>query len=128
MSYRLLLVVNALVVFALGLGLLVVPSMVLDQFGTETRVAELFLARVIGVALVSAGLFLWFAKDAAEESVLKNLGMAGLVGSVLALIVTVLGMSPASGVIRTNGWIAIVVEVLFAAGYAFMLFLQPRMK
>ena len=128
MSYRLLLVVNALVVFALGLGLLVVPSMVLVQFGTETRVAELFLARVIGVALVSAGLFLWFAKDAAEESVLKNLGMAGLVGSGLALIVTVLGMSPASGVIRTNGWIAIVVEVLFAAGYAFMLFLQPRMK
>ena len=128
MSYKIMFILNAVVVLALGLGLLIFPSLMLGQFGTETRVAELQLARFIGAALVSAGLLFWFAKDAAEEAVQKNLGMAGLIGSVLALIVTVIGVSPLSGIIRTNGWLAIVVEVLFGLGYGFMLFLQPRMK
>ena len=128
MSYRILFVLNAIVVFALGLVLVVVPSLVLEQFGTETRVAELQLARFLGAALVTAGLLFWFAKDAADETVQKNLGMAGLVGAVLALIVTAIGISPASGIIRSNGWIALVVEVAFGLGYGFLLFLQPRMK
>jgi len=128
MSYRMLFVLNAIVVFALGLVLVLAPGVILDQFGTEARVAELQLARFLGAALVSAGLLFWFAKDAAEEIVQKNLGMAGLVGAVLALIVTAIGISPASGIIRTNGWIALVVEVAFGLGYGFLLFLQPRMK
>lgn len=126
MSYRLLFIVNAFVVFVLGVVLMFAPNMVLEQFRMDARATEELLSRFVGAALATVGLLFWFAKDATEEAVQKNLGMAGLAGAVLALIVTVIGV--AGGMIRSNGWIALVVEVLFALGYAFVLFLQPRMK
>ena len=119
--------VNAAVVCVLGLALILAPAATLGQFGTETRVAELHMARFLGAALASLGLLLWFAKDAADEAVQRNLGIAMLAGTVLALFVTILGVA-ASGIIRNFGWLVIVIEVVFGLGYAFVLFLQPRMK
>jgi len=125
MSYKILFVLNAIVVVAFGLLLFLAPKTGLVQFDMTFREQEIFMARVIGVALVSLGVLLWFAKDA-EGAAQKNLGMAALAGAVLGLIVTVMGL--ASGFIAANGWIAIVGEVVFGLGYAFILFLQPRMK
>jgi len=127
MSYKVMFVLNVLVALVLGLACLFVPARVLQLFGSEARVPELLLARFFGVALVTVGLLLWFAKDA-DARVQKGLGWALLLGLVFGLIVTVIGMSPASGVIRSNGWIAILVSVLFALGYGFLLFLKPKMK
>ena len=125
MSYKILFVINAIVVFAIGLLLLIAPSAGLGQFNMDARATEVFLTRVVGAALASLGLVTFFAKDA-EESAQRFLGMAALAGAVLALIVTLIGVS--GGIVRQNGWIAIVVEVLFALGYAFVIFLQPRMQ
>jgi len=125
MSYKLLFVVNAIVVFALGLLLVVAPNVGLEQFRMDARATEVFLTRVVGAALASLGLVLFFAKDT-DESAQRFLSMAALAGVVLGLIVTLIGV--AGGLVRANGWIAIVVEMLFALGYAFMIFLQPRMQ
>jgi hypothetical protein len=37
-------------------------------------------------------------------------------------------MTGGRAVIRSNGWIAIIIYVLFALAYAFMLFLKPKMR
>ncbi len=125
MSYKMLFIVNAIVVFAFGLLLLVAPNVGLDQFNMSARVQEVFLARVIGAALASLGLVLYFAKDV-EESAQKFLGMAALAGAVLALIVTLIGVG--QKLVAGLGWVAIVVELIFALAYAFLIFLQPRMQ
>lgn len=127
MTSKLLFIVNAVVVLALGLALVFAPSATLAQFGTETRVAELHMGRFLGAALAALGLLLWFAKDAADETVQRNMGYAMLGGTVLALFVTILGVA-VNGIIRNLGWLVIVIEVVFALGYVFVLFLQPRMK
>ncbi len=127
MSYKILFVLNALVVFALGLALVVTPEITLNLFGTETRVAELSMARFLGTALVTVGLLLWFAKDTSDSQVQKSLGMGMLAATVLALVVTILGVA-LDGIIRNFGWLVIIVEVLFGLGYGFMIFLQPKMK
>jgi hypothetical protein len=121
---KLLFVINAIVVVAFGLLLFIVPEMGLNQFAMTARVQEMFMARAIGAALVSLGALLWFAKDA-DEALQKKFSMAALAGSVLALVVTIMGVID---VVEGLGWVAIVVEVVFALGYAFVLFLQPRMK
>jgi len=126
MSYRVMFVINALVTLLAGLGFLIVPGRLLALFGTEARVPELLLARFFGSALLTLGLLLWFAKDAADEGAQKGMGIALLVGAFCGLVVTVIGVSPASGVIRSNGWAAIVVYVLFGLGYAYLVFLKPR--
>jgi len=128
MSYRILFVINSIVAFLLGLGFLFVPSRVLDQLGTEARVPELQLARFFGSAMITIGLLLWLAKDVTDANVQRRLGVAMVVGSVLVLIVTVIGVSPMSGVIRANGWVAMLVYALLALGYGYLVFLKPRMK
>lgn len=126
MSTKLLFVINAIVVFAFGLLLLVAPNTGLDLFNMDARVTEVFLTRALGAALASLGLVLFFARDA-DESAQRFLGMAALAGAVLALIVTLIGIA-GNGPVRQNGWILIIVEVLFALGYVFVIFIQPRMQ
>jgi len=124
---KLLFIVNAIVAVAFGLFLVIMPETGLAQFNMTARVQEVFMARAFGAVLVSLGALLWFAKDA-DEAVQKNLSMAALAGTVLVLIVTIIGMIPPSNSVKGLGWLAIVVEVVFGLGYTFVLFLQPRMK
>lgn len=127
MSNKIIFILNAIVVLALGFALIFAPQATLTQFGTETRVAELHMARFLGAALATLGLLLWFAKDALDAQVQRNMAIAMLAGTVLALFVTIVGVAM-DGVIRNFGWLLIVIEVAFGLGYAFVLFLQPRMK
>jgi hypothetical protein len=129
MSYKFLFVLNALVALAIGLGFLFVPARTLGLFGvSESYASTLLVARFFGSAMVALGLVLWFAKDADNAAVQKNLGMALLISSVLGVVVAIVGMTGGRAVIRSNGWIAIIIYVLFALAYAFMLFLKPKMR
>lgn len=127
MGYRILFVINSFFSFLFGLGFLIVPGMLLDLFGTETRIPELLLARFFGTALVVIGLLLWFARDISDESAQKKFAISLFTGAVLGLIVTVIGVSPASGVIRSNGWAAMLGYALFGLGYAYLVFRKPRL-
>ena len=121
---KLLFVINAVVAVAFGLLLVVAPEVGLNQFAMTARVQEVFMARAIGAALVALGAVLWFVKDADDE-LQKKFSMGALAGSVVGIIVTIIGVVTS---MKGLGWLVIVVEVVFALGYAFVLFLQPRMK
>jgi hypothetical protein len=121
---KLLFVINAVVAVAFGLLLVVAPEVGLNQFAMTARVQEVFMARAIGAALVALGAVLWFVKDADDE-LQKKFSMGALAGSVVGIIVTIIGVVTS---MQGLGWLVIVVEVVFALGYAFVLFLQPRMK
>jgi cadmium resistance protein CadD (predicted permease) len=124
MNYRSIFILNAFVAVLLGLGFLIVPGVALTQFGVDEYAATKFVGQFFGVVMFTIGLLIWFAKDVTEEATQKNLGMALLAGAVLGLIVTVLGT--ANGAMRTNAWMAMLVYLLFALAYAYLLFLKPR--
>lgn len=127
MSYKVLFVINAIVATILGAAFLFVPNTMLDFFGTEKYAAAVLVARFFGTAMIALGLVLWFAKDASED-IQKGTGWALLISAILGLIVNVIGISSASGVIRSNGWITAIIYAFFALLYGFMLFLKPRMQ
>jgi hypothetical protein len=126
MNYRTLFLINSFIAFLLGAAFMVVPSRVIDQFGVDNYVSTKMAAQFFGTAMVALGLLLWFAKDVTSEGVQKGMGVALLVGAVAGLVVTVIGT--AAGTLRTNGWLAIMAYVLFGFGYAFLVFLKPRMR
>lgn len=113
MSYRVLFVINALLSVIFGLVLAFVPAMLLQQFGTETRVPELLLTRLFDAAMATVGLVLWFAKDVLDEGVQMNISLALLINAIPGLIVTAIGIFPARGVIRSSAWIAMLVPAFF---------------
>lgn len=128
MSYRILFVIDAVLAFLFGLAFLFVPERVLGLFGTTEKYAStLLLARFFGTALLALGLVLWFAKDA-EEGVLRGVGIALIVGALAGLIVTLLGTFSSGAVIRSNGWIAMLLYLLAGLGSAYLVFLGSRLK
>jgi hypothetical protein len=125
MSYRLMFTINAVVLAIVGVLLMIVPEPVLKQFGSEVYVATLFVVRFFGSALLLGGLFLWFLKDAAPVKMQKNIAFLLLAYSIGGFVMSVLGMT-AIGILRTNGWVLLVIFGLFALVYGYMLFLQPK--
>lgn len=124
MNYRIMFMVNALVAALFGLGFLFFPVRVLGLFRTETFVATLLMSRFFGTAMLALGLVLWFAKDTTDESIQKGIGIALLIGAVAGLVVTALGTFSSNAVIRANGWLAMVIYLIFGLGYAYLLFMN----
>ena len=127
MNFRIMFILNAFVAVLLGAVFLFVPGRVLTLFGTETFVATLLVSRLFGTAMLALGLLLWFAKDINEEAVQRGMGIALLVGSVAGLVVTIVGMFASNAVIRSNGWIAMLVYVLLGLGYAYLVFSKQEL-
>lgn len=126
MNYRLMLMLNAIVAAVFGAGYLFVPATLLVFFGTtDYVVSTLLAARFMGGALLTVGLLLWFAKDLADTGAQKSVGFGMLASSIGGFILSLIGVASASGVIRANGWILIVIHVLLGLGYAYLLFLKP---
>jgi hypothetical protein len=126
MNYRIMLILNALVVVVFGAFFLILPQTALSQFGTEVYVSTLLVARFFGGAMLMSGIFIWFLKDV-DQKTQKSLEATMLAGSVGGFVLSLIGMT-ASAVIRANGWILLVITVVFSLGYAFLLFLQPQMS
>jgi uncharacterized membrane protein YfcA len=124
MNYRILFLINALVAVLLGLGFLTVPAMVLGQFGVDEYAATRLVSQFFGTAMVATGLLLWFAKDVNEASLQKGMGIALLVGAIAGLAISLIGIS--TGILRSNGWMAILVYVVFGLAYSYLLFQKPK--
>ncbi len=122
MGYRTIFLLNSFVAFLLGLAFLIVPSMAIHQFGVDSYTSTRMIAQFFGTAMLTLGLLLWFAKDVTGDAVQRHMGIALLVVSLAGALVTVLGT--ASGALRANAWMAIVVYVLFGLGYAYLVFLK----
>ena len=126
MNYRTLFVINSFVVFLFGAAFLFVPTLAIKQFGVDNYASTKMLAEFFGTALLALGLLLWFAKDVTDEGVLRGMGIALLIGDIAGLVVAILGT--VGGTLRTNGWLAMVVYALFGLGFAYLVFLRPRLR
>jgi hypothetical protein len=126
MNYRTLFLLNSLLIFLLGAAFLVMPSRTIGQFGVDEYASTKMAAQFFGTALLAIGLLLWFAKDVTDEAVQRGMSIALLVAALAGLVVTVIGM--AGGILRSNEWIAILAYVLFGLGYAFLVFMKPRLN
>lgn len=127
MSYKMMFVLNVIVALVCGAAFLFVPMPMLELFGAETYVIAKLLGQFFGSAMIALGLLLWFTKDVEDANIQKGMGYAMFASSLLGLVVSIIAVA-IDGVIRNYGWIVIVVYILFALGYGFLLFMQPRMK
>lgn len=125
MNYRTMFSINAVVAALFGLGLLIVPQLILDQFSAETYVSTLYICRFVGGILLVLAWFLWLSKDLDDGQAQRNTAMVLFGASLGGFVFAIMGMS-SIGVLRTNGWILLAAFGLFVLIYGYALFLQPR--
>ena len=124
MKFRIMFLINALIAALLGLGFLAVPDRILGQFGVDAYAATKLAAQFFGTVMLALGLLLWFAKDVTQENLQKGMAIALMVGAAAGLIITAVGTT--SNILRSNGWIAMLVYLLFGLVYAYLVFMKPR--
>jgi len=124
MSYRLMFIINAIVLAIFGVAFMIMPAAILAQFKSEVYIATLYVARFMGGALLMGGLLLWFLKDISAKAQ-KNAAFILFASSIGGFVLSLLGMTTFS-VLRANGWVLLVVFGLFSLIYGYMLFLQPK--
>jgi len=129
MSYKVVFVLNALVVVVLGAAFVFVPDTVLLFLGVnELYVSTLWASRFFGSALFALGLVLWFAKDV-DGIAQKRMGWGMFISTLIGLVVTILATFTDKAVIRGSfSWAPSAAYILFALLYGFMVFLKPKMK
>ncbi|GJQ37431.1 MAG: hypothetical protein L6Q49_21390 [Anaerolineales bacterium] len=120
MTYRFLSLMNSIALAVFGVMFFIMPQFALELFGTETYEATIFVARVLGSALLLAGMFIWMAKDLVESRAERTMAIMLLVSSIVGFILTLVGMVWVD-VIRANGWILLVLHILFALGYGYLI-------
>ncbi len=125
MRLRSLLLIGMVIAFLFALALLLGPTIILKFFGLPGTPAEALLGQLIGAGLIGVGIMSWFAKDYVDAQALTGTNLSLFVTAAVAFVVTllaVLAKVPRS----SNAWIAVILFLLFAAGFAYFQFFGPR--
>ncbi len=123
MKLSAVLVVNAVVALVYGIGLVLFPSAVLSIYGVTPGPAVNLASQLIGVEMIHVGVICWLARNVSDASAQKALIFGGMIGQVIAVIVSVMGT--VSGVFSAVGWSTVAIYVILALGYAYLQFLKP---
>jgi ABC-type multidrug transport system permease subunit len=115
---------NTLVAFVFALGLLLGPTTVLQLFGLSTGNTEKLLAQLFGASLGGFGLLSWYAKDFTDQKAQEGAALSLFITNVIAFIVSILAVF--SKAWRSGGWIAVIIFLIFAAGFGYFQFIGPK--
>ncbi|MEX0851976.1 MAG: hypothetical protein WD036_01630 [Bauldia sp.] len=116
-------IVVAILSALFGLGFLFMPDSVLSWYDAATDDVGRLLARLFGAALICLAVIYFMARDVAAGTVLAGLLWAGLIISVLDLVLTVTATT--SGLLNGLGWGQSLLSIVLGAGFAYFLFGKP---
>jgi hypothetical protein len=119
MTFRMLLIIKAVVCLVFGLFLLIAPAVLLGILGAGITDAGAFTAREYGAAMIGTLLLAWCARNVhapdARGAILLDLLVYDCIGMVVTLLVVL------SGVLNTLGLGIVVVYLFFTAGSGYLL-------
>jgi len=118
-----------IVMLILAAGLLLAPKTILNLFGLTVgttvsfNASMNFVAQLLGGSLVVPGLISWFGSTMEEESARRSVVLTLLIFNLVGFGVSFfVGMLP--NVMAIGGWNVVVLFLLFAAGFAYFLFMR----
>jgi hypothetical protein len=124
MKLKTLMVVNALVAAAFGIGFVVVPGQVMSFYGPEVTAPLEYMAQLFGGALVAFAVLTWTAQNAPDSVARRAILLAMFVGDGIGFVVALIGQL--SGVMNALGWSTVVIYLLLAIGFGYFCFAQTK--
>lgn len=103
--------------FVLGVGWLFFPAILLAGFGVEAEALAIYIGRRSGVLFLGYAVILWLGRTSTASPARTAILAGGLVVSVVMAAVSLVGIF--TGIVGPALWIAVVVESLLAAGFAY---------
>jgi hypothetical protein len=119
MTFRMLLIIKAVVCLAFGVYLLVAPASLFGLLGASLSGAGPFAAREYGAAMIGILLLAWFARDVQARDARVAILLGLLVYDGIGVIITVLAVL--TGVLNALGWSIALVYAFFTVGSGYLL-------
>jgi len=117
-------VIVAIVLVLFGLGFVFIPDQLATWYGvTAINDISRLMARLFGSTLIGLAIVYFTARDLGASSALTGLLWGGLVADVIELVLNI--MAASSGLVNALGWVMAVIDILFIAGFAYLLFVKP---
>jgi hypothetical protein len=116
------LTIVAVVAFLFGIALVLPTEQFLALYNVRMTPAGFYAARLFGAALIGFGLLNWFSRSATDSEARRAIIIANLGGSVLGLVVALIGQ--VQGVVNSLGWSTVVIFLLLALGFAYFQFVK----
>lgn len=126
MRLRTLLIIGMIIAFLFGLALLLGPAIIVKFFGLPGTPAEALLGQLIGAGLIGVGIVSWFARDLADSAALQGTVLGLFITAAIAFIVSLLAVLGKTVVRGGNAWVAVILFLVFAVGFAYFQFFGPR--
>ncbi|MEW5989334.1 MAG: hypothetical protein AB1791_22125 [Chloroflexota bacterium] len=122
MKLSLFLLIAGILGLGFGIALVLMPAGLLALYGMTVDTAGQYVARLFGAALLDLGVLSLMARNAPDSPARQALIMAGVVGNLAGLIVTLLGQL--AGVTNALGWSTVVIYLFLTAGFAYFQFMK----
>jgi hypothetical protein len=111
-----ILTANAVLCALFGLGFVTAPAMQFATFGAETSALAELVARVYGSALLGYALTSWVSRNAGPSPARSAIVVGNLIFHLLGAALLLMGYL--AGTLNTMAWLAIVLSLLLALGFA----------
>jgi hypothetical protein len=124
MSFKLLMIIKAIVCLSLGAIILVVPEFLYSIFGTTLSAGGVFAAREYGASLFGNMLVTWFARNAPASAARKAIILGLFVYDAIGFIVTLIAVI--AGVLNPLGWLVVALYLFFTVGFGYYYLKPPK--
>ncbi len=124
MKFKNLLIVNAVLTLAFGIGFVLIPSNLISLYGISPEPGTILAAQLYGGLLIAIGLLTWFSRGMADAAALRAIQLSFMIAFGINSIVHIRGT--VSGVMNALGWSAVVLYLLLTIGYAYFYFTTPK--
>jgi hypothetical protein len=120
MTFKLLLIIKAVVCLFSGILLLAAPARLFGALGATLNAGGMFTAREYGAALIGTFFLTWFAKGVQASDARRAILLDLLIYDSIGVIITF--AAAASGLfLGALGWGSAVVYLFFAVGSGYLL-------
>jgi len=124
MRLKILLISNAVIAALYGIATLLFPAWLGSLYGFTATPELIFVARLLGVYLLAAGILSWMVRDASASKILMAVLYAFLSMDVLGFLISLIYVL--GGTVNPQGWLLVVLYMLLGAGFAYFLFFTPK--
>jgi len=105
-----------------GLGALLAGSQLAAVFGVKLDDVGLSQTRLLGAAYLGYAAIAWFGRDVRDNAAQRAIALGNLVSWALSLAMSIAAV--VIGLAGTQSWLAVALEAVFTAGWAYFAFLD----
>lgn len=116
-------VAKAIVCIVFGIGFVLITGFLANLFGMEMGSGGIAMARLFGGAFIFEAVALWYGRNSSlSDAACRGIALAVVVSNTIGFIIAL--MATLSGVMNAFGWLPVVLYLVFALGFAYLLFIK----